>query len=72
MLNIVAIEVCQKTVVRCRLHLVMTFHMYGFVLTLHILFMVTVMYIEDRLCGLVVRLPGCRGHGFDSRRYHIF
>jgi hypothetical protein len=28
---------------------------------------------EDRLCGLVVRLPGCkpRGPGFDSRLYQI-
>jgi hypothetical protein len=28
----------------------------------------------DRLCGLVVRVPGCRsrGSGFDSRRYQIF
>jgi hypothetical protein len=26
------------------------------------------------ICGLVVRVPGCRsrGHGFDSRRYQIF
>jgi hypothetical protein len=29
---------------------------------------------QDRLCGLVVRLPGCRhrGLGFDSRRCQIF
>jgi hypothetical protein len=28
----------------------------------------------DRLCGLVVRVPGYRssGPGFDFRRYHIF
>jgi hypothetical protein len=28
----------------------------------------------DRLCGLVVRVPGyrLRGTGFDSRRYQIF
>jgi hypothetical protein len=28
----------------------------------------------DRLCGLVVRVPGCkpRGPEFDSRRYQIF
>jgi hypothetical protein len=28
----------------------------------------------DRLCGLVIRVPGyrSRGPGFDSRRYHIF
>jgi hypothetical protein len=28
----------------------------------------------DRLCGLVVRVPGCRlrGPGFDSRSYQIF
>jgi hypothetical protein len=28
----------------------------------------------DRLCGLVVTVPGCRtgGLGFDSQRYHIF
>jgi hypothetical protein len=30
--------------------------------------------VYDRLCGLVVRVPGyrSRGHGFDSRRYQIF
>jgi hypothetical protein len=29
---------------------------------------------RDRLCGLVVRVPGYRprGHGFDSRRCQIF
>jgi hypothetical protein len=29
---------------------------------------------QDRLCGLVARVPGCRpsGPGFDPRRYHIF
>jgi hypothetical protein len=29
---------------------------------------------ENRLCGLVVRVPGCRprGPGFDSRLYKIF
>jgi hypothetical protein len=28
---------------------------------------------SDRLCGLVVRVPGCRprGLGYDSRRYQI-
>jgi hypothetical protein len=28
----------------------------------------------DRMCGLVVRVPGCRprGLGFDFRRYQIF
>jgi hypothetical protein len=27
---------------------------------------------SDRLCGLVVRVPGYRDPGFDSRRYRIF
>jgi hypothetical protein len=29
---------------------------------------------KDRLCGLVVKVPGyrSRGSGFDSRRYQIF
>jgi hypothetical protein len=32
------------------------------------------LYGEDRLCGLVVRVPGYRfrGPGFDFRRYQIF
>jgi hypothetical protein len=32
------------------------------------------MICRDRLCGVVVRLLGCRSRGpeFDSRRYHIF
>jgi hypothetical protein len=32
------------------------------------------MYILDHLCGLVVRVPGCRSRGlrFDFRRYYIF
>jgi hypothetical protein len=32
------------------------------------------MFLEDRLCGLVVRVPGyrSRGPGFDPRRYQIF
>jgi hypothetical protein len=31
-------------------------------------------HIEDRLCGLVVRVSGCRfrGPGFDSQHYQIF
>jgi hypothetical protein len=30
--------------------------------------------LQDRLCGLVVRGPGCRSRGpvFDSRNYQIF
>jgi hypothetical protein len=30
--------------------------------------------VQDRLCGLVVRVPGyrSRGPGFDSRAYQIF
>jgi hypothetical protein len=36
--------------------------------------MVCVLNILDRLCGLVVKLPGCRlrGPGFDSQRCQIF
>jgi hypothetical protein len=32
------------------------------------------LYKRYRLCGLVVRVPGCRHRGprFDSRRYQIF
>jgi hypothetical protein len=37
-------------------------------------FRITALASTDRLCGLVVRVPGyrSRGHGFDSRRYQIF
>jgi hypothetical protein len=30
--------------------------------------------VKDRLCGLVIRVPGykSRGHEFDSRRYQVF
>ena len=33
-----------------------------------------IVYPEDRLCGLVVRVSGYRyrGPGFDPRRYQIF
>jgi hypothetical protein len=33
-----------------------------------------ILNISDRLCGLVVRVPGYRSRGprFDSRRYQIF
>jgi hypothetical protein len=33
-----------------------------------------VIFTSDRLCGLVVRVPGYRSRGsrFDSRRYQIF
>jgi hypothetical protein len=33
-----------------------------------------VLLVSDRLCGLVVRVSGCRsrGPGFDSRRFQIF
>jgi hypothetical protein len=41
---------------------------------LFILFYYILFYIYDRLCGLVVRVPGYRywGPGFNSRRYKIF
>ena len=34
----------------------------------------TVVFVADRLCGLVVRVSGYRyrGPGFDPRRYRIF
>jgi hypothetical protein len=34
----------------------------------------TIYDVNDRLCGLVVRVPGYRSRGlkFDSRRYQIF
>jgi hypothetical protein len=46
---------------------------YNFIL----MYLITIMktnYLVDRLCGLVVSVPGCRpwGLGFDFRRYHIF
>jgi hypothetical protein len=36
--------------------------------------LITLMFSTDRLCGLVVRVPGYRSRGpeFDSRRYQIF
>ena len=38
------------------------------------LFTASLLYMFDRLCGLVVRVSGYRyrGLGFDSRRYQIF
>jgi hypothetical protein len=35
---------------------------------------VTIYIYNDHLCGLVVRMPGCkpRGPGFDFRHYQIF
>jgi hypothetical protein len=33
---------------------------------------ITLPYDYDHLCGLVVRVAGYRGPGFDSRRYQIF
>jgi hypothetical protein len=41
---------------------------------LHIINFIPLRHDRDRLCGLVVRRPGCRprGPGFDSRQYQIF
>jgi hypothetical protein len=40
----------------------------------HAVFIDSLMFYIDRLCGLVVGVPGCRsrGPGFYSRRYQIF
>ena len=37
-------------------------------------FLLQILLLADRLCGLVVRVSGYRyrGLGFDSRRYQIF
>jgi hypothetical protein len=37
-------------------------------------FLCFIIFVPDRLCGLVVRVSGCssRGPGFDSRPYQIF
>jgi hypothetical protein len=51
-----------------------------YVLIIFYVFVSKIMYrvilntVGDRLCGLVVRVPGyrSRGPGFDSRRYQIF
>jgi hypothetical protein len=43
-------------------------------MALNVVKLIKVCLVDDRLCGLVVRLSGCRprGHGFDSRRCQIF
>ena len=40
----------------------------------HSIFILQLILLDDRLCGLVVRVSGYRyrGPGFDSRRYQIF
>ena len=40
----------------------------------HAIIIIIIIIINDRLCGLVVRVSGYRyrGLGFDSRRYQIF
>jgi hypothetical protein len=39
-----------------------------------IIIIIIIAFVGDRLCGLVVRVPGYRSRGpeFDSRRYQIF
>jgi hypothetical protein len=41
---------------------------------LHFMFILPIPWHSDRLCGLVVKVPGnrSRGLGFDSRRYQMF
>jgi hypothetical protein len=40
---------------------------------MELLYLTYVGIFRDRLCGLVVKVPGCkpRGPGYDSRRYNI-
>ena len=40
----------------------------------HLSIYISILFISDHLCGLVVRVSGYRyrGLGFDSRRYQIF
>jgi hypothetical protein len=46
----------------------------GELIGLRFCFLTLVSKLEDRLCSLVVRVPGYsfRGPGFDSRCYQIF
>jgi hypothetical protein len=62
-----------RTHIRYRSYIILLYYLF-YLLHYIILFYIIIYFILERLCGLVVRVPGyrSRGPGFDPRPYQIF
>jgi hypothetical protein len=62
-----------RTHIRYRSYIILSYYLF-IIQYIMLLFYIIIYFILDRLCGLVVRVPGyrSRGPGFDSRPYQIF